>query len=170
MGTESININVQVIRVGIAEGAVVQSPGRIRTTGLGSCVGVVLYDNWAHYCGMVHVMLPAAPENGAVLASPSKYADTAIPWLVEELLSAGCTLCNLKAKLAGGAQMFSAAIKSDLMRIGPRNVEAVLQALEITGIPILAQDVGGNVGRTIEYDPVTETLQIRTALRGIYTI
>lgn len=160
--------DIDVTRIGIAEGAIARLPGHLRTTGLGSCVGVVLFDRGADYSGMVHVMLPVAPGNGS--GAPMKYADTAIPWLVQELVAAGCNVKSLKAKLAGGAQMFSAAIKSDLMRVGPRNVEAVQQALELAGIPVLAQDVGGNVGRTIEFDPVTETLQIRTALRGIYTI
>jgi chemotaxis protein CheD len=159
---------VHIARVGIAEGVVVRAPQRLRTTGLGSCVGVVLYDKWVGYSGMVHVMLPVAPESGTDM--PAKYADTAIPWLIQELLFVGCNIHHVKAKLAGGAQMFSAAIKSDLMRVGPRNVEAVLQALEIAKIPIETMDVGGNVGRTIEFDPLTEELQIRTALRGIYTI
>lgn len=159
---------VQITRVGIAEGVVVRAPQRLRTTGLGSCVGVVLYDKWVGYSGMVHVMLPLAPESGS--DTPAKYADTAIPWLIQELLLVGCKIQRVKAKLAGGAQMFSTAIKSDLMRVGPRNVEAVLQALKMAKIPVETMDVGGNVGRTIEFDPLTGELQIRTALRGIYTI
>ncbi len=168
MTMENHGQNGNVIRVGIAEGAVVQVPWRIRTTGLGSCVGVVLFDRQSGYSGMVHVMLPSAPDSQ--LSIPCKYADTAISWLIGALLARGCVKAHLKAKLAGGAQMFAASIKSDLMRVGPRNIEAVQRELEIARIPILAQDVGGSVGRTIEFDPVTGALEIRTALHGISVI
>ncbi len=161
--------DVRVARVGIAEGMIVKYPDHIRTTGLGSCVGVVIFDKIAGFVGMVHVMLPIAPTTGEVL-NQTKYADTAIYWLVHELLARGCTERNLRAKIAGGAQMFAVVMKNDLMRVGPRNVEAVHAELSTRNIPIITQDVGGNVGRTIEFDPLTESLMIRTALRGVYAI
>ncbi len=157
-----------VTRVGIAEGAVVRTPEHLRTTGLGSCVGAVIYDKNAGYAGMVHVMLPTAPDTGT--NSVTKYANTAIPWLIHELIFRGCNIQHLKAKLAGGAQMFAAAIKNDFMRVGPRNVDAVKVQLDLFRIPIIAEDVGGNVGRTIEFDLLTEALLVRTALAGTYSI
>jgi chemotaxis protein CheD len=156
-----------IVKVGIAEGRVVRAPARIRTTGLGSCVGFVLFDKVAGIAGLAHVLLPSAPKD---VANPAKYADSAVPWLFAEILREGADPRNVQAKLAGGAQMFASAGKSDILRVGPRNAEAVVVALQSLGIPILAADVGGNVGRTIEFDPVTGDLYVKTALRGTYTI
>ena len=90
-----------------------------------------------------------------------KYADTAIPYLINLLLERGARKYALKAKLAGGAQMFQLSSGSDIMRIGPRNVEAVEKQLAELKIPVVASDVGGNAGRTIEFDPETSQLKIR---------
>lgn len=157
-----------VVRVGIAEGAVVHVPTKIRTTGLGSCVGLVLFDATAGVAGLVHVMLPSA--SGMDNCIPAKYADTALPWLMEQVCQAGGLPSRVQAKMAGGAQMFAFAGKSDIMRVGPRNVEAVKEALGAMGVPVIAEDTGGNVGRTIEFDGTTGTLSIRTAMRGAYAI
>jgi len=157
-----------VVRVGIAEGAVVREPERIRTTGLGSCVGIAMYDKAIGVAGLVHIMLPTAPVD--TCTTPTKYADSAIPWLLEELLTLGCRKSGVRAKIAGGAQMFASTGKSEIMRIGPRNVDATKETLAMYGIPIVAADVGGNIGRTIEFDVATEELTIKTALRGTYSI
>lgn len=157
-----------IVRIGIAEGDVVCFPTRIRTTGLGSCVGVVLFDSHASLAGMVHIMLPTAPKTGDF--NSKKYADTGVPWLFDEIIARGATKSRLKAKIAGGAQMFSFAGKSDIMRVGPRNVEAVSLCLEELGVPVVAADTGGNVGRTIEFDGLQECLSIRTAMNGTYSI
>lgn len=154
-----------VVRVGIAEGAIAVSPQHIRTNGLGSCVGVVLYDAKAAVCGLVHVMLPESP-NTTKKVSQTKFADLGVPWLRDRVIEAGALESRLQAKIAGGAQMFTIAGGSDLLRIGPRNVDAVTAALERLRIPLVAQDVGGSQGRTIEFDPDTSTLYIRTAMRG----
>lgn len=157
----------RVVRVGIAEGAVIKKPYRIRTTGLGSCVGVVLFDYTAGIAGLVHVMLPNAPKDANNYA---KYADVGVPWLFQSIVREGAAASRVQAKLAGGAQMFASAGKSDILRVGPRNLEAVELALSTLGIVVCARDVGGNVGRTIEFDVETGMLHIRTAMRGAYAI
>lgn len=155
-----------IIRVGIADLNVVKAPQKIRTAGLGSCVGVVIYDERKQIAGLSHVLLP----NSKLARQPDfnmyKYADTAIPYLVDRLFEAGARKGILKAKVAGGAQMFQFSNGSDIMRIGPRNVEAVLEQLKQLSIPIIASDVGGNAGRTIEFDPETSQLKIRTVNKG----
>ncbi|RIV29365.1 chemotaxis protein CheD [Alicyclobacillaceae bacterium I2511] len=160
----------QVIKIGIAEGGTVQAPNRLRTTGLGSCVGVVLYDPLTCIAGMVHVMLPSAHSCRELHPLHTKYADLAVPWLAEQVSNVGANPHRLVAKIAGGAQMFVYAGGADLMRIGPRNVEAVLQGLEELRIPLVAQDVGGKTGRTIEFDVITQNLWIQTALKVPYFI
>lgn len=159
--------SVQVVKVGIAELDVVKVPNLIRTSGLGSCVGAVIYDLQNGLAGLVHVMLPDSTLAKTGMINEAKYADTAIGVLIEQLLKKGAYRHHLKAKIAGGAQMFQFASSNDLMRIGPRNVEAVKQELKKNGIPLIAEDVGGNNGRTIEFNPKTGVLQIRTVNRGI---
>jgi chemotaxis protein CheD len=159
---------MEVVRVGIAEGEIVRAPNRIRTTGLGSCVGVVIFDSLNRLAGMVHIMLPIAPQDTDV--NEAKYADTGIPWLCKRLMQSGARPSHLKAKIAGGAQMFAFAAKTEMMRVGPRNIEAVHSTLSDLHIPITASDVGGSIGRTIEFDVCTETLVIRTAQKGTYFI
>lgn len=158
----------EVRRIGIAEGAVCRAPVHLRTTGLGSCVGVTLYDPVLTLAGLVHIMLPQAPQGE--VAVRTKYADTGITWLHREMLRAGASSARLIAKIAGGAQMFKMLGQGDLMRIGPRNVEATLQVLSELGVRVAGQEVGGSVGRTIEMDPATGLLQVRTAIQGVYVL
>lgn len=134
----------QTIRIGIAEGAILTGPGTITTTGLGSCIGLVLFDVIDHVAGMVHVMLPESPSPSPAL--PQKYADTGIRWLYENVLEAGANRARLKAKYAGGSQMFR-GLQTEALRIGDRNIAAVAEHLSQLHIPIVNFDVGGSVGR-----------------------
>lgn len=155
-----------LVRVGMAEIDIAQAPDKIRTTGLGSCVGVVLFDRKAKVAGMAHVMLPSSQITKENL-SPGKYADSAIPLLIKKMESAGAAKRRMVAKLAGGAQMFSFSSGGDAMRIGPRNVEACKLALKAENIPVVAEETGGSFGRTIEIDSATGMLLIKTVNQGV---
>ena len=139
----------KLIRVGMADMNICRAPDRITTLGLGSCVGLVLFDIKTSVCGMLHVMLPA------------KFADTGVDKLIEELRKNGVPSRSLMAKMAGGARMFAFQGSGDFLKIGERNAEAVKTILDKKGIPIIASDCGGTYGRTIEFDPVTYKLHIR---------
>ncbi|WP_336822492.1 chemotaxis protein CheD [Sporosarcina sp. USHLN248] len=154
-----------VVRVGIADMNVVKSPDCIRTSGLGSCVGVVLYDEVRKIAGLLHVMLPDSKLGKSDQLNVAKFADTGIYALMEALKAEGARPMSLKAKIAGGAQMFQFG-SNDTIRIGPRNVEAVKNELKRLSIPIVAEDTGGSSGRTIEFDPETSKLNIRTVNAG----
>lgn len=160
----------EVIKVGIAQMDVAKQPNTIRTSGLGSCVGVVLYDEAKHIAGLVHIMLPDSSLSRSQELNAAKFADTGIQALIEQLKIEGVQTFRLKAKIAGGAQMFQFTSDKDTMRIGPRNVEAVKAELRKNGIPLVAEDTGGNSGRTIEFDPATAKLNIRTVNRGVSEI
>lgn len=155
-----------IVKVGIADMNTVKAPDIIRTTGLGSCVGLVLYDQTREIAGLAHVMLPDSSLTKSGPVNKAKYADTAVKELYSELLKLGARHSGIKAKLAGGAQMFQFSGSNDMMRIGPRNSEAVLNELKALSIPVVGQDVGGNSGRTIEFDPKTGLMQIRTVNKG----
>ncbi|MBU9714529.1 chemotaxis protein CheD [Evansella tamaricis] len=160
----------EVIKVGMADLNYANSPDTIRTSGLGSCVGVIIYDEKVSTCGMAHIMLPhsSLARNGDI--HRPKYADTAVEDLIENLVKRGSPEYRLRAKMAGGAQMFQFASTNEVMRIGPRNVESVREILKSYHIRIISEDVGGNSGRTIEFNPKTTVLEIRTINQGIRRI
>lgn len=158
--------NPTVIKVGIAQMDVVKAPNTIRTSGLGSCVGVILFDESKKMAGLIHVMLPDSSLGRNESLNVAKYADTGIKAMIEMLHLEGVQKFKLKAKIAGGAQMFQFTSDQASMRIGPRNVEAVKNELKRNGIPLISEDTGGNSGRTIEFDPSTGILHIRTVNRG----
>ncbi|MUK89891.1 chemotaxis protein CheD [Ornithinibacillus sp. L9] len=154
-----------IVKVGIADVNIVTAPNTIRTTGLGSCVGIVIYDLPKKTAGLAHIMLPDSNLAKQTNFNAFKYADTAIDNMMEKLLENGVRKFALKAKIAGGAQMFQFS-SNDTIRIGRRNVEAVLKRLSKYHIPVVASDVGGNCGRTIDFDPDTGELKIRTVSKG----
>lgn len=159
--------NDTLIRVGMAELQVTSGRNDIlRTTGLGSCIGLTLYDPGAGVSGMAHIMLP----DSGIAREPSfnlaKYADTAIPEMLRQMKEKGAAKSRLVAKMAGGAQMFAFAA-SESMRIGPRNVEAVKQLLIEHQIPLAAEDTGLNFGRTIEFHCATGVLVVRSVQQGV---
>ena len=159
-----------VVKVGIADMNIAKAPHTIRTSGLGSCVGVVLYDDRNQTAGMVHVMLPNSSLGRSEKINIAKFADTGIPALIEVLKMEGLVPSRLRAKIAGGAQMFQFSSSRDTMRIGPRNVEAVKEYLHKYSIPIISEDTGGNSGRTIEFNPSTKLLNVRTVNQGVRDI
>jgi chemotaxis protein CheD len=156
----------EIVRVGIADYGLVKRPHSIRTCGLGSCVGIVIFDPIIQIGAMSHIMLPDSQNGKSTEFNRAKFADTAIVDIVDTLIREGASKHRLKAKIAGGAQMFQLSIQSETMRIGPRNVEAVKLALSKINIPIVSEDIGGHSGRTIEFSPSTSLLHIRTVNQG----
>ncbi|MDQ0090601.1 chemotaxis protein CheD [Paenibacillus anaericanus] len=157
----------RIVKVGMAELNIITGQGLIRTTGLGSCVGLTLFDPLSKVAGLAHVMLPSSDIAREGVLNIAKYADTAVPALLEQLLSIGAAKSRIVAKMAGGSQMFSFAGTGDSMRIGPRNVESCKMKLSDLGIPLLAEDTGGNYGRTIELNCESGILYIRSVQKGV---
>jgi len=153
-----------VISVGMADYKIARAPDLLLTAGLGSCIGICIHDPFLKVGGMAHIMLPTA--NGSLGGNPAKYADTALELLLKEIAEMGSNRSRLRAKIAGGAQMFSFPGKPPILKIGDRNAEAVEQGLKKHGIPLLAIDVGGSFGRTIHFDVGTGALRIRTINHG----
>jgi len=163
----------EMIKVGMADLNLCLPPNAITTLGLGSCVGIVLYDPAKKISGMVHVMLPDSTKisNQNNLA---KFADTGIDELINRMVRIGANRNALVAKIAGGAQMFGFSGKGgagmDTMRVGERNVEATKAKLAALRIPILAEDTGLNFGRTIEFYPDTGKLVIKSVGKPLKTV
>ncbi|ACB85004.1 chemotaxis protein CheD [Natranaerobius thermophilus] len=155
-----------IVKVGIADMKVASKESIIRTSGLGSCVGITLYDGSLKIGGMVHIMLPESPTNKSQFKR-TKYADTGIVDLLTEMENMGCKRRNLVSKMAGGAHMFKFSGGSELLKIGERNAKAVEEVLTDLKVKILAKDVGGDYGRTIDLFCETGKLQIKTINRGV---
>jgi chemotaxis protein CheD len=152
-------------RVGISEFQVARAPGILVSYGLGSCLGIVLYDSRRQLGGLAHTLLPG-DRPGMREIRPAKYVEGAIRLMVEELLMGGSELAHLTAKLAGGANMFQALNPAADDGIGVRNIKAGRQVLARFGIPLVAEDVGGHHGRTIELDLATGLLRVRSLRVG----
>ena len=154
-----------MIVVGMADLNAVKSPGALTTLGLGSCVGIALYDPVNKVAGLAHIMLPDSTQiqNNS---NAAKFADTATIRLIAQMQTLGARKGLLTAKLAGGAQMFDFSPANDTLRIGDRNVEASLKFLGLQGIPVIAKDTGLNYGRTVELYAQDGKFLIKTVGHG----
>ena len=150
-----------IIKVGMADLNVCKAPDGLTTLGLGSCIGLTLYDPVTKIGGMVHYMLPDSTKVSNN-SNKAKFADTGIEELVRLMVEKGACRTRLVAKIAGGAQMFAFQNKSDLVRVGERNVQASKKKLAEMKIPILAEETGENFGRTVIFYPETGDYVIRT--------
>ncbi len=148
--------------VGMADLIVVSAPAKLITLGLGSCIGLVIFDPIAKIAGMAHIMLPES--RGMKLAEKiGKFADTAVPAVVDEMIKKGASKSRMKAKIAGGAQMFALPdAPTDFLAVGSRNVKETTAMLIKVGIPLIASDTGGNKGRTVEFSTATWMLTVKT--------
>lgn len=150
----------ETIKVGMADLKVCISPDAVTTLGLGSCVGIAIRDPVTKIGGLAHIMLPDSTQIKNNSNIP-KFADTGISELVRQMVAKGARQSRMVAKIAGGAQMFAFQNKTEMVRIGERNVEATKKKLAEMKIPILAEDTGNCYGRTVVFYPETGDFVIR---------
>ena len=133
---------------GLGEVQVGQGPRYVLAClGLGSCVGVSVYDPVTRVGGMAHIVLPESPPDAS--GKVGRYADLGVPLLLREVEALGACPSRLVAKMAGGAQIAMGSGVRDLFAIGSRNAAAVRAALERAGVYLAAADIGGNRGRSL---------------------
>jgi len=147
------------IKVGIAEYDLTTDGAELTTSGLGSCIGVALYDTTTGVAGLVHVMLPSAEEMED--SNAAKFADTGTELLIEEMERAGADANSIEAKIAGGSDMLDFSESGS--GIGDRNTEQVRETLEQYGIPVVGEDVGGDHGRSLRLESTTGELVVKSA-------
>jgi chemotaxis protein CheD len=135
-----------IVLIGIGEHHLGNTP--MSSIGLGSCIGLIIHDRDKGIGVLAHVMLPLSQGKRE---RPGKYADTAVDMMISELKNAGSNPRSLVAKMAGGASMFKSFTGN--LNIGERNIEAIRILLKEHNIPLIGEDVGGNMGRTIVYCP-----------------
>lgn len=151
----------EIIKVGMADLKTCLSPDGLTTLGLGSCVGIAIRDPMSKVGGLAHIMLPDSKAIRNAGLNIAKFADTGIEELVRQMERRGARRGCMTAKIAGGATMFSFQSKSDLTQVGTRNAEASVRKLRELNIPLLAQDTGGDFGRTVIFYPETGDYVIR---------
>ena len=154
-----------LIKVGMADYKVGRAPSTLISYGLGSCIGVSLYDPQAKVGGLLHIMLPDSTQSRAS-ENPAKFADTGVPLMLKDVLALGASKSRLVAKMAGGAQMFAFATATDIMRVGARNAEAVKEQLKSLGIKLIAEDTGENYGRTVQINLENGVYTVKTMVKG----
>lgn len=159
----------EIIKVGMADLKIASYPDVLVTLGLGSCVGIALYDPVIKVGGLLHFMLPDSSRIRAH-ENIAKFADSGLTEMLRQLERAGARNSRMVAKLAGGASLFNNVMKSDTLSVGTRNIEAARNNLLQYNIPILSQDVGENFGRTVELYLEDGSFVIKAIGKGVKKI
>ena len=157
-----IIVKVADLRVGTGTDVLV-------TIGLGSCVGIVLYDATAHVGGLAHVLLPS-PALGRQDSHPAKFPQTAVPLLLEQMGERGASLRRISARLFGGASMFSGLGAPGTIQMGERNIVASRQALHLHSVAIVGEATGGDFGRTVRFWVADGRVEVSSVAHGIQTL
>jgi chemotaxis protein CheD len=152
---------VKELVIGVGDGGVSRdADAMLITYALGSCIALMLHDPVAQIAGMVHYMLPESPESEERgNARPCKFADTAIPFLLQAALAQGADKRRLIVFAAGGAQVMN---DNSIFNIGKRNCLALRKALWKFGLVVHAEDIGGTAVRTVRMEVGTGRVWIQT--------
>jgi chemotaxis protein CheD len=155
-------MNRRQVIVKVAQHAVATEGEVLVTLGLGSCVAIMMHDAEARVGGMAHVLLPD-PSLARVRDNPARFATTAVPLLIEEMVAAGAARDRLSARLAGGASMFASLMMPGQINMGERNLAAARKAIVESGIALGREAVGGGIGRSVRFTADTGRVVISTA-------
>jgi chemotaxis protein CheD len=139
-------------------------------TFVGSCVAICIYDAVAKVAGMAHVMLPKNNTPDPAPKPEGKFADVALKILLEQLVASGADADRLRAKMAGGANVFRNEGKQNTFNIGMRNIDAIRDMLKEKKIPIISEDVGSNNGRWVTFDVSSSEMTIKERTKGVIVI
>lgn len=133
------------IEIKIGEMEITNSKKVLTARALGSCIAVGIYDRQNEVGGMAHVLLGSG--NRKKDKKSYMYADKAVESLIEGIVRKGGERTNLKAKIAGGASMFS----SNTRGVGKNNIDTVKKELEDRDISIEGEDLGGTHARNVSF-------------------
>lgn len=150
--------------VKVADLAVERGDAVLISWGVGSCVAFCLIDTHAGAAGMAHVLLPS-PSLSREPGPDGKFPQTALPVLLRKLREVGADPGRCVAKLVGGSTMFASLLTPGTVHMGERNVIACRSTLRQAGIPLVAQDVGGEQGRSVLLDVSTGRIVVRSVGR-----
>lgn len=155
----------KMIEVGLADMKIAQASARLVTRGLGSCLGITIYDPLKKIGAMTHAMLPDI-DKARIKSNPARFVNSVIRKAVEELEKLGSSRVHLVAKLFGGAHMFTFIASDSILNVGQRNIEVAQAVLKELGIRAAAQEIGGTFGRTIELNLENGKVLVKTTSLG----
>jgi chemotaxis protein CheD len=153
------------IRVKVADYAVGRDEQTLITIGLGSCVAIALYDPRTRIGGLAHTLLPSE-SMARDRSNPAKFPASAVVTLLAEMTRLGADARRVRAKLVGGASMFANLLPAGGINIGDRNVAAARQALEANHVPVVAEDVGSDHGRSVHFHLDDGRVEVRSLKKG----
>lgn len=130
------------------EHAVAREEDVVLTTVLGSCIAVCLIDPARRIGGMNHFLLGEPAYAAAAQDALQRYGIHAMEVLINALMAHGAERGRLRAHLYGGAN-----IVRGLGRIGSANANFARSFLEMEGITVSHEDVGGSTARRVEFVP-----------------
>lgn len=148
----------------IGDVAATSSADAIVCHGLGSCIGLFIYDEERSVAGGAHIMLPGQWNEQSL--TPTCFSFNAIDQLLLEMKKLGSNLNNLKAKLVGGANVF----QMSTMEVGRSNTEAVCTLLAERDVTILAMEVGGDFSRTAKFECGSREVEVTSKQKKSYTL
>ncbi|HEY2824993.1 MAG TPA: hypothetical protein VGI83_05560 [Gemmatimonadales bacterium] len=157
------------ISVGVGASASLQGPGTLVAPGLGSSVAVLLHDSARQVGGVAHVGLPSrslAREHGNL----GRFAETAVPRLLDEVVARGADRRDVVARLVGGAALFNDLLPSGSIHMGQRNVAACRAVLRVLGVPVVGEAVSGSAGHAVRFDVGRGTVTVSSPLAGDQTL
>jgi chemotaxis protein CheD len=155
--------------VRVAEWAAGRGDEALVTLGLGSCVAIMLYDPMMSVGGMAHILLPSR-SLARDTTNPAKFPETAVPFLVQEIEKLGADPRRIIAKLAGGASMFAQLMTPGSVQMGERNLAATRNALRAAAIPLTAEAVGGEGGRSVRFFVADGRVEVRSVGSNVLCI
>ncbi|MFC3150041.1 chemotaxis protein CheD [Litoribrevibacter euphylliae] len=120
-------------------------------TVLGSCISVVLWDNYKGIFVMCHYLLLEAGTQDD--ETPGRYGKEILPHFFSFFKSKGLRGPDLNAYIVGGAFSESASRLPEELIVGKKNAEYACHLLEQERVNILHTDVGGECGRRFIYYP-----------------
>jgi len=129
--------------------------------GLGSCLGIAMYDPVIHLAGMLHAVLPTCDPNIANSDACVKYVCCGIDVMLQQIIGKGAIRNRIVVRMAGGANMLASSSFSDIMNIGQRNIESAHMKLNEMKFKITGEEVGGNIGRTVRFYVTEGRMAIR---------
>jgi len=155
--------------VGIADKQVTDNPNAtLITYSLGSCIGVTLYDPMVKVGGLLHYMLPDSQIDAQkAQKNPWMFADTGIPLLFKEAYKLGAEKHRMQVKVMGGAQILD---DSGYFNIGKRNYMVLRKIFWTNNVLIQAEDIGGNVNRTVSIEISSGKVWVKTSGDGVKEI
>lgn len=160
---------MRAVPIGIGELKVSNVAGDIlRSYGLGSCIGLVVLAPKQRTVGMLHVALPESKINLQLAKDqPGMFADTGIPFLLQEMERFGCSISDMVIKIAGGASVMDPGATFE---IGKRNILAVKKTLWRYRLGPVAEDVGDVISRTMSVSVDTGIVTVSSPRKGEWDI